>query len=167
MTIHVGGSLLATETLPETEHPEAIRPSPNRIGRVTTAVRVDRICALADALEQRATPVPGFSMTHPYASTHSIGRNVNRVRDDRGGLTAGLEVHVITYFAEVPVSTANVHGAAMQILGLTAAQAEALFRPTAIRPGNITREMAVATLRRLAATGEVNWSLPLMPRPRC
>jgi len=121
-------------------------------------VNVENILKVADAIEKHSIPDLGFNMSYAF---DAVGPE-----DDRSGHSCGTVACIGGWTNVVLAKSGNLPiAAAQRRLELTDRQADALFYPLGYwRVDNdYTPSQAVAVLRHLAATGEVDWTIQPSP----
>lgn len=137
---------------------------------------IERLTILADALENKTTPIKGFDMSSfvvgkgLFDDPKSIYRAIQGLEEDSSCFTAAcLAGHTVTLF-EPPYYGGNFVDIAQYILGLTRSEAERLFMPTPPSESttttinyweSLTRKQAITTLRHFIKTGEIDWEVRL------
>lgn len=124
-------------------------------------INVENILKVADAIEQHSIAELGFNMNYE----HYVSGEYDRCESlDRSGHGCGTVACIIGWtnavFASEPLGLSET---AVAHLGISVRDGDRLFWPDKERWGirtydDITPAQAVSTLRRLAATGEVDWS---------
>ena len=115
-------------------------------------MNVENILKVAEAIEQHSIADLGFNMS-------IVTGPVRPDRLDMSGHNCGT-VACIAGWTNAVFKNASPHTpAAAGYLGLEADQADELFCPEGWMDGDIKPEQAVRTLRHLAVSGEVDWSV--------
>lgn len=125
-------------------------------------MNVENILKVADAIEQHTIPDLGFNLTYYSADiAKESGDDVQLI--DHSGHSCGTVACIAGYCAALRTGDANDAWVLSEakFLGITYSKGEELFGCNmAERDRNkITSDQAVRTLRHLAATGEVDWSI--------
>ena len=125
-------------------------------------MNVENILKVADAIEGHTIPTLGFNMLE-YTSSSEAG--IEDMSGHNCGTVACIGGWAATLASDGKVArwTASRWRAAVEYLGLEMSEANDLFVPHDLRLSAIEPSQAVAVLRHLAKTGEVDWSIPLSP----
>jgi hypothetical protein len=116
-------------------------------------MNINNILAVADAIEKQSIANLKFDMSD-YGTKERLGCGT-------AACIAGFAFALAdpqgfrNYVEKYHLGSAFDVG--MKYLGLDEATARALFCDPSVQPSDVTSEMAVKTLRHLAATGEVVW----------
>lgn len=117
----------------------------------------DNVLKVADAIEQHSIPDLGFNMGYWRNSVHYIDRPVR----DLSGHNCGTVACIGGWTEAVLGDPVRDLGKAGELLQLDPDRAGMLFCPDGWHTDNakFTTARAVAVLRHLAETGEVDWSV--------
>ena len=121
----------------------------------------DNILAVADAIEKHSIAELGFNMS-------LYGGKTGPSDPDLSGHNCGTVACIAGWADKVLTGRdPDVHSSdyAQGLLGLSAEQAIDLFVPSDWAKNTITPAHAVAVLRNLAETGEVDWSVSVAKSP--
>jgi hypothetical protein len=130
------------------------------------SINVENILKVADAIEQHSIPDLGFNMKNWFNEAgdgivDNSGHNCGTVACI-AGWTAYLAKGSEPTHAYWTYKDGHTSKIAREFLGLSRWEAGDLFEPGAVAAadwGSIKPSQAVAVIRHLAATGEVDWSI--------
>lgn len=115
-------------------------------------VNAENILKVADAIEQHSIPDLGFNMGVVHG-------NANPGLRDLSGHNCGTVACIAGWTHQVFKTGGHTISPAGYVLGLNEQESEALFLPEGWADDEIGPQQAVRTLRHLAATGEVDWTV--------
>jgi len=137
---------------------------------MSKTVNAENVLKVADAIENRAIPGVGFNMDWYELNDPEKAKSYDRLNIENCGTVACIAGWTHLLFDDDSRKEPFTH--AKEVLGLSYDQARQLFyadnHPDKVDDGwgsmqapldDITPEAAIRTLRHLAATGEVDWSI--------